>query len=375
LTANNNFNKIVKIPRILICPLDWGLGHATRCIPIIKELITLNCEVIIAADTLTFSLLKGEFPSIVFLRKKGYEMKYNRAKNGLWIKILLQIPKIILKINHENKWLKRTIDQYKPDAIISDNRFGMYSKKIPSVYITHQLFIKTGNRFTERMAQRIHYYFIKKYRICWVPDFKENGLAGKLSHPDKIPSNVIYIGAISRFQPLETIHKKYDLLISISGPEPQRSIFENIILSQLNSFSGSALLVRGLPSATEIISSSNSSVKIVNHLVAADFNEALTQSEIVISRSGYTSIMDLVKLQKKAILIPTPGQTEQEYLAKYLLEKKLFYSIEQEKFSLKEALDISSSFPYTHPYFPCDDYKNVIHEFVGSLKTGNFAPQ
>lgn len=302
-------------------------------------------------------------------------MKYSRAKNGLWIKVLLQLPKIILKINQENKWLKRTIDQYKPDAIISDNRFGMYSKKIPSVYITHQLFIKTGNRFTERMAQRIHYYFIKKYRICWVPDFRENGLAGKLSHPDKIPSNVIYLGALSRFQPLETIHKKYDLLISISGPEPQRSIFENIILSQLHHFPGSVLMVRGLPSATEIISSSNSSVKIVNHLVAEDFNKALEQSEVVICRSGYTSIMDLVKLQKKAILIPTPGQTEQEYLAKYLLEKKLFYSIEQEKFSLKEALDTSSSFPYTNPNFSCDDYKNVINEFVGSLKTGNFAPQ
>lgn len=302
-------------------------------------------------------------------------MKYSRAKNRLWMKLLFQIPKIILKINQENKWLKKTIDRYKPDAIISDNRFGMYSKKVPSIYITHQLFIKTGNPFTEKMAQKIHHYFIRKYAQCWVPDYKENGLAGKLSHPDKIPSNAIYIGALSRFQPLETTHKKYDLLISISGPEPQRSIFEKIVLSQLNHFSGSALVVRGLPSATEIISSPNSLVKIVNHLVAEDFNKALEQSEIVISRSGYTSIMDLVKLNKKAILIPTPGQTEQEYLAQYLLEKKLFYSIEQEKFSLKEALDASFSFSYKHLHFSCDDYKNVINEFVRSLKTGNFAPQ
>ncbi|HEV2830549.1 MAG TPA: glycosyl transferase family 28, partial [Hanamia sp.] len=202
MTISRDFNKIVKIPRILICPLDWGLGHATRCIPIIKELIARNCEVIIAADTLTFSLLKEEFPSIVFLRKKGYEMKYSRSKNGLWIKVLLQLPKIILKINQENRWLKKTIDQYKPDAIISDNRFGMYSKKVPCIYITHQLFIKTGKPFTERVAQKIHHFFIKKYTQCWVPDFKENGLAGKLSHPGKIPSNVIYIGALSRFQPV-----------------------------------------------------------------------------------------------------------------------------------------------------------------------------
>ena len=366
---------MVKIPRILICPLDWGLGHATRCIPIIKELIARNCEVIIAADALTFSLLKEEFPSIVFLRKKGYEMQYSRNKNGLWIKVLLQLPKIILKIKQENRWLKKTIDQYKPDAIISDNRFGMYSKKVPCIYITHQLFIKTGNRFTERVAQKIHHFFIKKYTQCWVPDFKENGLAGKLSHPGKIPSNVIYIGALSRFQPVENISRRYDVLISISGPEPQRSIFENIVLRQLNNFSGTALLVRGLPSATETISSSNSSVKIVNHLVAKDLNEALEQSEIIICRSGYTSIMDLVKLHKKAILIPTPGQTEQEYLAKYLSEKGIFYSVEQENFSLKEALTRSSSFQYNHPHFSCDDYKKVINEFVASLKTGNFAPQ
>ncbi|HEY9363337.1 MAG TPA: glycosyltransferase [Chitinophagaceae bacterium] len=366
---------MVKIPRILICPLDWGLGHATRCIPIIKELIARNCEVIIAADALTFSLLKEEFPSIVFLRKKGYEMQYSRNKNGLWIKVLLQLPKIILKIKQENRWLKKTIDQYKPDAIISDNRFGMYSKKVPCIYITHQLFIKTGKSFTERVAQKIHHFFIKKYTQCWVPDFKENGLAGKLSHPGKIPSNVIYIGALSRFQPVENISRKYDVLISISGPEPQRSIFENIVLRQLNNFSGTALLVRGLPSATETISSSNSSVKIVNHLVAKDLNEALEQSEIIICRSGYTSIMDLMKLHKKAILIPTPGQTEQEYLAKYLSEKEIFYSVEQKNFSLKEALAKSSSFQYSHPHFSCDDYKKVINEFVASLKTGNFAPQ
>ncbi|MEO5650935.1 MAG: glycosyltransferase family protein [Ginsengibacter sp.] len=375
MTTGNHFNNNIERPRILICPLDWGLGHATRCIPIIKELIALNCEVMIAADTSTFSLLKKEFPAIVFLRIKGYEMTYSRHKNGLWQKLLVQIPKIIFKIKQEKNWLKKVIARYKPDAVISDNRFGMYSTKVPSIYITHQLFIKTGNAFTDMLAQKIHYYFIKKYAQCWVPDFTENELAGELSHPEKIQSNVIYMGALSRFQPIKNIQKIYDLLISISGPEPQRSIFENIILQQLDHFRGNALLVRGLPSEPGTISSSNPSVKIVNHLMAVEFNLALEQSEIVISRSGYTTIMDLVKLNKKAILIPTPGQTEQEYLAKYLLQKKIFYSTKQEKFSLKEALEKSSSFPYTNPHISCDDYKNVINEFVGSLKTGNFVPQ
>ena len=375
MTTDNNFNNQRPKFRVLVAPLDWGLGHATRCIPIINELINLNCEVFVAADKLNFSLLKKEFPSVKFLRLKVYEMKYSQNKNWLPVKMLLQIPKIALSIWKENRWMKRITGQYKLDAVISDNRFGMYSDKIFCIYITHQLFIKTGNIFTDKIAQRIHNYFIKKYTNCWVPDCKENGLAGKLSHPQKIPSNVKYIGPLSRFETLINIERKFDLLVSISGPEPQRSIFEKIILLQLRHFTGSALVLRGLPSETNSISSPNNLVTIANHLPAKDFNIALQQSEMIISRSGYTSIMDLIKLKKKAILIPTPGQTEQEYLAKYLFNKKYFYLAGQENFSLKEVLNKTATFPFAELNFSSEDYKIVIHEFVLSLKTGNFAPQ
>ncbi|MEO6813552.1 MAG: glycosyltransferase [Ginsengibacter sp.] len=374
----NKKNKLINShtrPNVLIAPLDWGLGHATRCIPIIKELTAQECNVFLAADKHTFSLLKKEFPSTVFLRIRGYEMSYSRKKNWLAAKVIIQIPKIIVAIIREKRWLNYAIKNYQLDAVISDNRFGMFSKKITSIYITHQLYIKTGNRFTEKIIQQIHYYFIKKYKYCWVPDSKENGLAGKLSHPQKIPFNVIYIGPLSRFQIILNTQKKYGLLISISGPEPQRTIFENIILTQLANYKGSALIVRGLPSEKKTISSTNEFVKITNHLAAEDFNEALNQSEIVISRSGYTTIMDLVKLNKKAILIPTPGQTEQEYLAEYLLEKGYFYCTSQENFSMTETLKKAGDFSYITHNIPAEEYKNVIREFVLSLKTGNFASQ
>lgn len=375
MKTNKTFNKGHVRPRIIIAPLDWGLGHATRCIPIIKELINLNCDVIIAADAAIFLLLKKEFPSTVFLRLKGYNMKYSRRKRGLFVKLLLQLPHILFTIKNEKKWLDKVINERQIDAAISDNRFGFYSKKIPCIYITHQLLIKTGNSFFEKIGQKIHEYFIEKYTQCWVPDNLQNGLAGILSHPGNIPDHIKYIGPLSRFHSLENVEKKFDILVAISGPEPQRSIFENIILSQITDFKGRTMIVRGLPAATVNIPSPNERVIIINHLPAEEFNKALAQSEMVISRSGYTTIMDLAKLNKKAILIPTPGQTEQEYLAKYLFDKKYFYAADQEKFSLQQVLSASASFDFQKMNFDAEKYKIVINEFVQSLKTSNFAFQ
>ena len=366
MTNGRKFNNTSQKPRILIAPLEWGLGHATRCIPIISELLIQNCEVFIAAEGATFYLLKHEFPELNFLSLMGYRMKYSRKKYFLPWKILSQFPKIVFTIYKEHQWLKNIVIQNKIDAVISDNRFGMYYSKIPSVYITHQLLIKTGNAFTEKIAQRIHYYFIKKYTECWVPDFEVNGLAGELSHPKKLPGKIKYIGALSRFK-LNTVVKKYDLLISISGPEPQRTIFEKQILKDLKSYPGKVLFIRGLPGENEDLKYENPLVEISNHLSAEKLNEAILQSDMIISRCGYTTIMDLVKLQKKAILIPTPGQSEQEYLAKYLMEKKIFYTTNQKEFALQHSLQQAKLFPVSIPEYNMEQYKNVIAQFVQSL--------
>jgi UDP-N-acetylglucosamine:LPS N-acetylglucosamine transferase len=350
----------------LVAPLEWGLGHATRCIPIIKELIDNKCQVFIAAEGATYSLLKEEFPNATFLPLIGYRMKYSRKKFFLPWKILIQFPKMIFTIYREHQWVKQIVKKYKIDAVISDNRFGMYYNKITSIYITHQLLIKTGNSFTENIAQRIHYHFINKYNECWIPDFKVNGLAGELSHPKFLPEKIKYLGALSRFEyyPAE---KKYDLLISISGPEPQRTIFEKQLLKELKSFNVSVLFVRGLPGNNEELNFENHFVEIKNHLSAKQLNDAILQSDTIISRCGYTTVMDFVKLHKKAILIPTPGQTEQEYLAKYLKEKKMFYTVSQKDFVLQNAIQDFQTFPFTTIDHNMEQYKNVISEFVQSL--------
>lgn len=353
-------------PKILVAPLQWGLGHATRCIPVIKELISQNCEVILAADGAASSLLEQEFPHLLLLPLPGYSITYSSKKILLPFKILLQLPKICFTIYKEHQWLKKAVKKYNINAVISDNRFGMYCNSIPSIYITHQLLIKTGNSFTERMAQIIHYSFIKKYKKCWVPDFEKAGLAGELSHPKKLPQHVQYIGGLSRFE-IYTIEKKYDLLISISGPEPQRTIFEKKILNELTFYTGKTLFIRGLPENKEELLCKNLTIEIKNHLSAQELNKAFLQSEIIISRCGYTTVMDLIKLQKKAILIPTPGQSEQEYLAKYLKEENLFYTVDQKKFSLKKCIPDANEFNYAVKEFNMEVYKNVVQQFVQSL--------
>lgn len=359
-------------PRVLVAPLDWGLGHATRCIPIINQLILLGCTIYIVADKKNFSLLKKEFPQTVILRYKGYEINYSQQKKFLFLKLILQSPKVILRILQEKKWLKNIVKRYAIDAVISDNRFGMHNKNVPSIYITHQLCIKTGNRFFNTIAQKIHYHFIRRFTACWIPDFEKVGLAGELSHPKNLPTNSIYIGPLSRFAQLPDVEILNELLIIISGPEPQRTIFEKEILEQIKTLKEKIIFIRGLPSDNQKPENFNA-VKIENHLRGEELNKLVAESKIIISRSGYTTVMDLATLHKKAILIPTPGQTEQEYLAKYLNEKKYFLTEKQEGFSINESLKKAKTFQFRELHFAKDGYKKTITEFVESLKSEKFS--
>ena len=356
-------------PRVLIAPLDWGLGHASRCLPIILSLIEHGCEVIVASEGAAKQLLQLEFPGLVFADLKGYRIVYSRKKFWLPVKLLMQFPKIMFRIYSENRWLKKIVEQYKIDAVISDNRFGMYHAAIPSVYITHQLMIKTGNRFTEKFAQKLHYHFINKFKECWVPDWAGGlNLAGDLSHPAVLPNTPVkYIGSLSRFEK-KAEEIKYDCCILISGPEPQRSIFEEIIFRDLENYNGKAIVIRGLPQNSLVQKINNPLVEIKNHLPAAELSKVLQRSNFIICRSGYSTIMDLVKLQRNATLVPTPGQTEQEYLAAYLQGKQLFYTAKQDDFSLPEIIKKMTEYSLKEITFPKNDFNKVIEDFVASLK-------
>ena len=367
-----DFNIPEHKPRILIAPLDWGLGHATRCIPVISYLVQQNCIVFVAAEGRAKTLLQKEFPDVQFIGLRGYRIQYSRFKFWMPAKLLLQLPKLIYRIYAENRWLKKSVKAHRINAVISDNRMGLFHKRIPCVYITHQLTIKTGVPFTESIAQKIHYHFINKFHACWVPDAKGAlNLAGELSHPAILPKvPVTYLGPLSRFEK-KKVETKYDLCIILSGPEPQRSVFEKIILKDLHKIPGEIFLVRGLPGEALVDEGSSPSIEVKNHLPADELNNVILQSKIIVSRCGYSTVMDLVKLQKKAILVPTPGQTEQEYLAKYLQTQQLFYSIEQHNFSLRDTLKDLVDFDFKQSTVNQDNFKNVLEDFVAELNINN----
>ncbi len=325
---------------VLVAPLDWGLGHTTRCIPIIQALLNQNFIVFIAAVGKSANLLNKEFPNITILSLKGYNILYAKKKALFNAKIIFQVPKILRAIKQENKWLKHIIKVYKIDIVISDNRYGLYNAGIKSIFITHQLAIETGNIFTNQFVQKLNYKLIDKFDACWIPDEKApNDLAGKLSNPKKFPAIPLnYIGILSRFKK-EVREKNIDLLVLLSGPEPQRTILEKLMLEQMNGLHCKMTLIRGLPGVKEKLDMGNKAINIYNHLPAEELSIIIQSSKIVIARSGYSTVMDLVALQQKAILIPTPGQTEQEYLAKHVAEKKYFVAAKQSGFDLKKEIE------------------------------------
>ena len=353
---------IVVKKSILVAPLDWGLGHATRCIPIIRELLNAGYEVLIAADGQTKILLLGEFPYITILSLKGYQINYSKTKKSLFFKLLFQIPKVLAAIKYEHQWLKRTLKEHKIDLVLSDNRYGLYSNNIPSVFVTHQLRIQAP--FFAGVLQRINYRYINRFSECWVPDEKtEPGLAGRLSHPFKKPQVPLkYIGSLSRFAAQESTKDEEHLLILLSGPEPQRTILEKKLIKELEDYTAPVFFIRGLPGHDEKIKATPN-IKVLNHLPANQLEEAMRRSFMIIGRSGYSSVMDIMKLQKKSILIPTPGQTEQEYLAEHLLSNQLAYCVAQKDFNLKDALQEASSFSYRA--YTTDD--RALKKAVGEL--------
>jgi uncharacterized protein (TIGR00661 family) len=359
-------------PRVLVAPLDWGLGHATRCIPIIRELLNNNCDVWLAGEEAQEHLLKTEFPALPFLELRGYRINYSKTKKGLVWKMIKQGPKMRRAIKYEYKWLKKKQKEIGFDAVISDNRYGLYNEAINSVFITHQLRIKSSvGRWTEKLLQKRNYRFINKFTSCWVPDHagKQN-LAGELSHPEKFPLiPVHYIGPLTRFEKKQVTQKQNYLLVVISGPEPQRSIFENKIVEEISHYPYAATVVRGVPGAEKLIPSTGM-IHFYNHLPAAVLNNEMQEAEYVISRSGYSTVMDLAMLQKRSIFVPTPGQTEQEYLAGYLEEKKMAITIEQEKFSLNASIEKARLFDYRFSEAPqTEKLKKIIQEFCINLRS------
>ena len=320
--------------RILVAPLNWGIGHATRCIPIINALLTEGFEPIIASDGQALRLLKKEFESLTFIKLPSYNIKYAKSKQWFKWHMLLQLPKIKKAIKRERNAIKQIVVDYNIQGIISDNRMGVISKQVPSVFITHQLNVLSGN--TTRLSTYFHDRYLKAFDMCWIPDFENTpNLSGLLGHDfNNKGLELKYIGPLSRLEKV-ALKPKYNILVLLSGPEPQRTLLEEQLLSSLINYNGKVIFVRG-KIETEQTVMLETPFTIYNFMQTEELQNAINKSDLIISRSGYTTIMDLAKLGKQAFFIPTPGQFEQEYLADYLDKNGTIASCSQSDFTLDQ---------------------------------------
>lgn len=319
--------------RILIAPLNWGLGHATRCIPIIRALEKNNFEPIIASDGVSLELLRKEFPHLNSITLPSYNITYAEKGKNFKLKLISQLPHIFKAIKEERKITQKLVEKYDIEGIISDNRLGVYATKIPSVFITHQLNVLTGN--TTWLTTKLHHYFVKKFNECWVPD-KEKGpnLSGDLGHLEEPFKNIKYIGPLSRLYK-KNAPNKYDLMIILSGPEPQRTLLEEKLIVELKKSKDQILFIKGIVES-EQKTEEVKNITYYNFMTSEQIETAFNESDKILARSGYTTVMDLAQLEKKAFFIPTPGQYEQEYLAKKFKKEGIAPSCKQENFELSK---------------------------------------
>jgi hypothetical protein len=351
--------------KVVFGALDWGLGHATRSIPLLSHILQKGGQISIAASGPTAELLKNELPDAEVLDLPGYGITYPGQGRSFRTHILCQIPRIRRSIRQEGEWLRKEQGKGRWTLVISDNRYGFRLPGVPSVLLTHQLAPISGlGSFVDILFRRTLYHYINRFTECWVPDLEdEPSLAGRLSHPPHPPRvPVRYIGLLSRLNPT-TSKTGPDLLFLLSGPEPQRTILENIILAQWHTLAGRKVLVRGRPGASDLPLLPEGS-QVFNHLASSELATLVASAGTIICRPGYSTLMDLLRLGKPALLIPTPGQTEQEYLAKHCVAMGGFHVERQEGLDLQAAL---SAWPATNSHgFPgtFEAFKKAVDAFV-----------
>ena len=331
--------------RILYCVLDWGLGHATRSIPIIRSLLDQGHEVVIASDSLALKFLTAEFSGLTFYQLPSYNVEYKYESlilNGIynWNRIRSAIKAEHVLTTHLSK-------MEKADAVISDNRYGCYETGLPTVMVTHQLQFRTGNALQDHIGRMMISRLLKPFDHIWIPDDEARTLSGVLSRSED--SRVRSIGwqsTLARADDEDHRHgeikdeseagqEEFAIVAILSGPEPIRTSLEIEIRNQFESLDINSVLVRGVQGSEQVQKEGN--ITIYDVLDRDSINQLISSASIVLCRSGYSSLMDLQAVGKKAILIPTPGQPEQKYLANRM--KSMPHYIVQEQ----GALDIKSA--------------------------------
>jgi len=325
--------------RIIFGICSWGLGHATRSLPIIRKFIREGDEVTVVSFGRALTLLRNELGERVnFAELSDYQPPSTLNPRRLVLDAFLSTPEYLFAMKREHRFVEKLLNDGKIDAIFSDNRFGFYSINAPSYFMTHQLRILNplDFRVLESGSEIFNRWFLERSAGVIVPDFKENGLSGRLSHGLSVidEDRLNYIGVLSDFT-YRPVPQDLDVFVSVSGFEPQRSVFEELVLTQMAGFGRSSVVSLGRPAETEM----RGNVRVQGLSSKEEQEVLLNRAKVVVSRSGYSTLMDLCVLQKKALLIPTPGQTEQEYLAAYSMGRQNYHCVSESELSISSQLD------------------------------------
>ena len=331
---------------ILVCPLDWGLGHASRMVPIIEMLGDKGANAIIAADNRPLEFLKQRFPDNTAIKLEGFSPSYS-SNDSMALVMIKSLPEMMRKAIKANRILQKIINTHNIHAVISDNRYELSTSKVPSIFVTHQLNIQTDGWqvAAKPLIDKTINHYINKFDEIWIPDVKSDfQLSGKLSSSNKFSSKRFNVGLLSRFSKVDINNKRksIDLLIILSGPEPQRTILEEMLLKQALETKLKIIMLLGKPD--ENVDKEINNARMISHLPDTEFASIIQKAKLIISRPGYSTLMDLANFGSKAVFIPTPGQTEQEYLAKRLVSKSIAFSQSQNNFNLTEAMTNQNSY-------------------------------
>ena len=312
--------------KILIAPLNWGLGHATRCIPLVRHYLAQGNEIVLAGDGDSLLLLRKTFPQLRVIDLPPLDLRYttNEEQRGFYIRAIWKLLRFTIA---DHYYLRKTLAIEHFDLVISDNRFGLFSSESHCVYITHQLYPILPHRLKifQPFARALHARIYKRYSEVWVPDYANatHNLSGNLSHGGRFDKHAKYIGPLSRFQCSKELKSSNclkersvpSILILLSGLEPQRTIFERELIERFAQTPKPVLLIRGKVAASHT-TIQRGNITIQPSITDEDLIAVTQQANLIIARSGYSTIMDLeiLGVLHKAELHPTPGQSEQEYL-------------------------------------------------------------
>lgn len=350
-----------KPPLVLVCPLNWGLGHASRCVPLIRAFLDAGCRVVVAAEGFPLRFLQQVFGrEVEYEELTGVQITYPSG-HQMFFRMLRLLPTLLRSIWVEHRRIQHLVKRKVASIVISDNRYGLFTRSAKCVLITHQLFflMPPAWRMLQGPVRSLIHWFVRRFDHCWIPDEAgPNNLSGLLSH-ERPFTDVRFIGPLSRFygiperayrNPFKGDFPQGFYLVMLSGPEPQRSMLEHLLREAFAGLEWPVVFVRGRPGVGAAQTTSlpktdcqKANICSLNHAADEELAYLISRARLVVCRPGYSSIMDLSAFGKKALVIPTPGQTEQEYLGLHMAGKGWVYCTSQDDIRLREQLALAES--------------------------------